>query len=922
VKQSIGRIYYLCCFIILSLCVAHTAAELDYPALRRMYSIFKPEKRYLSPIHGFCLCKSPIIWNLYILGKREDATVSLVRRLFHVAVGSIYPSRQDPIVSHLSPQGVGAILGIFEPLIQESGDSLPADLAKRLTDVIAESLVWPGGGGSVDGLLQFLKAEKKAKRIDYKPTKPRLDAALNSLVSSIVGAFSESLPLSAHATYPPFFFHNIMQAFLWANVQSKAEFYGYFNGLIRFTQEGASPLVFSLSQLEEQGWVRDEFGDPDREIFAKFDHISSKLEALSSDADKRLRHSEFRRASFQKYIDTHEKTHSEEGSTLHDLVYKRDKALGEIEKIGKRKQEIAGLRSDHQNEFDSRFNYEGKVAFARFHILQNQIFPESLEHSVVRYGSAGHNHPSFPDCVETALRNFLNYLLYDPVHRVYDVSLLRAAFGKALDGKLEEFYTDEIFRRPEAGATVKAHEAWAKVVSSRQGVGYRRSCGTMGREKDCELIFLPKESFARLIHHLFGVNTLADFVERINRAASAAGIEVHIEGVEDARKETGIGKLLFRVNGNVVGFNIVGNHVDFVAPRVEIPGCLFLDNACSDIAFLTKYFLIECDPQLPMQCRIDVNDTLNLCLLTSSPQKWWEQASKEISNSPDRASAVRRFFPYYRFSSKRIKNLEEARCGPRVVIVGDRSRPRGFLAHLFHEPYVPVDDNISYVRSVLRGEGLITAQPDSFYKMVCCLHDYARKNNPFFRQFVVLENDFVAFLDLYRRTCPVIYYVLFVRNLDDLKGDSPVKELFVKDFLQHFNTDNFDLQKAIGLLILLNNNGESFLERFPDYRKQTTEIMQTALGMALQHVEQCIQVVPGGAVQFILLLFRAARLEPEFAESVLRVLKRLSLVEVEFSGGRLEQLSLAIERIKELVSTATIHHYKSLLLTRGREAGM
>ena len=117
-------------------------AEIPYRELKGLYSIFKPEKSYLSPIHGFTWWESSYLQNLCSFGDRQDATIQLIRLLFTHSPGGFYITRQHPIALHLSPQGVGAIFRALEPYIANRIPVSDEDIKKQVKLAIVSNFMW------------------------------------------------------------------------------------------------------------------------------------------------------------------------------------------------------------------------------------------------------------------------------------------------------------------------------------------------------------------------------------------------------------------------------------------------------------------------------------------------------------------------------------------------------------------------------------------------------------------------------------------------------------------------------------------------------------------------------------------------------------------------------------------------------------
>ncbi len=100
----------------------------------------------------------------------------------------------------------------------------------------------------------------------------------------------------------------------------------------------------------------------------------------------------------------------------------------------------------------------------------NNLPPDFDFGTAVHTCTAGGKTVRFPfsDCVETALRKFINAIIYDPDKRTFDTQLLRS-FGAT--EPLLKFY-EEKYSNAETCTSAEARNAWADVVSDLDGIVY------------------------------------------------------------------------------------------------------------------------------------------------------------------------------------------------------------------------------------------------------------------------------------------------------------------------------------------------------------------------------------------------------------------------------------------------------------------
>ncbi len=113
----------------------------------------------------------------------------------------------------------------------------------------------------------------------------------------------------------------------------------------------------------------------------------------------------------------------------------------------------------------------------------------------------------FPDCGETSLRNFINFLIYDSDNHVFTTELLEK-LSENPSPALIAFYKK--YKTPELILKDQAHNAWAQVVSNLPGVQYRN--GTCNISSDTGM----KNMLAVINNLLPGVNTWEILEKRIS----------------------------------------------------------------------------------------------------------------------------------------------------------------------------------------------------------------------------------------------------------------------------------------------------------------------------------------------------------------------------------------------------------------------
>ncbi|HEV2916201.1 MAG TPA: ankyrin repeat domain-containing protein [Candidatus Babeliales bacterium] len=112
-------------------------------------------------------------------------------------------------------------------------------------------------------------------------------------------------------------------------------------------------------------------------------------------------------------------------------------------------------------------NFEQTVAAILMEKQLSSAFPPEVMQGWVQYKK----HLFFPDCVETAIRDFLNCLLYDQKTQSFDLSLLPKSL--VLDNDFKQFYTK--YNTVDTVNTQKTRQAFLYLIAAIPGVSYAHS---------------------------------------------------------------------------------------------------------------------------------------------------------------------------------------------------------------------------------------------------------------------------------------------------------------------------------------------------------------------------------------------------------------------------------------------------------------
>ena len=150
---------------------------------------------------------------------------------------------------------------------------------------------------------------------------------------------------------------------------------------------------------------------------------------------------------------------------------------------------------------------------------------------------------TFPDCMETAIRNFINFLLYNPRRRIYDLARIPQKFHESVRRSLVSFYV--LFDTVWSGKSDDAHVAWASLIVNHTecGIDYFHD-----HEPICDIGYAHCRTRARLSNLVCAFSYLFGYpFSGINEICVLFGLtyEQLSEKIEDHNAI-----LLFKRNGN------------------------------------------------------------------------------------------------------------------------------------------------------------------------------------------------------------------------------------------------------------------------------------------------------------------------------------------------------------------------------------
>jgi len=361
----------------------------------------------LSPAVGALFWLSPFLKNIHRYGTSESSYTRLVKELFHIHVdGSFDTTRLSTKISYyFDVELIGKLIGMIFLFQQNPTEySLDEYIKTELIDPLVRNK---------EGMIRNALANnyEKAIAIFQKKLRGAEDEGQKKKILATIKSF-EGMSKKIKDTRSPI----KDQVF----VKSVKEFSSLISGAIKEELDGVYPRGLTINTLLAVLWKK-----------------------AASKTDLKI------------YLDSVAATLAVKPDQLYNWP-----DLDEQKYTRQNYEQLKGFcLSDDESEM--RYLTFDELIFTRFgyNIYENPLPPKAE-----MIGNAHYRGKEFSDCGETALRNFINALIYDGSTRKFDINVLKALSPETINPKIVEFYS-----RYSDAASVnvnEVHDAWAEVVSN------------------------------------------------------------------------------------------------------------------------------------------------------------------------------------------------------------------------------------------------------------------------------------------------------------------------------------------------------------------------------------------------------------------------------------------------------------------------
>jgi len=565
----------LCTPLVLVATLAH--AELSFVDLKGTHALFPEEKSYLLPIHGCAWWNSNILPNLYDYGDEHDATVQLIKELFHKPVDSLQPTKfTQKIAAFFVPGTIGAIMRALEAPDLDEG---------TLTAAIISAPIMEEG--------QLLSiAERKTRIHTLERHVARLEklkgclSGNTKICEAIIGG-AESRTAAEGNNKKLVMCTFGLQGSLEKKEKLTKQPEGRRGGLKKHVATMESllakiPRDIQLAAVEQHAelvaqratTVR-QIGEIRREItrehasFKALERQARKLAKLILDAYNESREP----TVFLGYGRTrpatgamapgratpHRATLTPKYApyTLHNIflafLWVKAKSPADLNayahQTGLQRASLRSVPYDPAVDLEeARMVLRGAglvrhISNQQFEQLIFAIMAEAPLPLASYVMDATYNGITFSDCTETTVRNLFNVILYNKNTRNFGAKKLEEIFGKDVDEQLVRYYEAPI-SAPTFVVTPEARNAWTAVVSGRRlPIEYRKN--------GIAELAAPMKNVEALLEQLVG-KPLEAFFEKLN-------IEPEIKEVTWGPFGDGH-EITFEIDGNEYVMHLTDGH--------------------------------------------------------------------------------------------------------------------------------------------------------------------------------------------------------------------------------------------------------------------------------------------------------------------------------------------------------------------------
>jgi hypothetical protein len=502
----------------------------------------------------------------------QDAMSEWLQRLFPSPDGSNFVANQiysDPI-SHLTPECVGRVLQRLHEVRDEDWlvDSVMEELESQLAEILFQE-VNPEGYRSkkLDRLRKELRAEeKKGKRSD--------GSRIVTIQSQLQSQLQSNLTEMTESTRSPVDLLELLRAVSPTGSEDSGSLESSWSELVEVSGSRSTSPVSHGSGSKNRGFGKER----DFQELAKIlvSALRESRRAVYPEIDP----------AYPKYLPEHALMafFLKKANDKKDLIRLFNGMPRLIQDPAfladpERQARFVAQKWSHSDYHPEKLLHEPEAAVEAFtrdpEFLVFSMMEERLNRQLPPRVNLGMSHHSslegtaYPDCGETSLRNFFNYVLYDPVQRRFD-PLFFKKFESADPAvrflpQLIRFYEEN--SNPASSSHQSVRDEWSQSVASAQpGVKYTKPLkGPFQCEMD-EGVDNMLAVLDRLLHHrapgdpgpLEKLTTRAEKLDQLCRSLSREGKMIQWGQYGAASESTSRSevnsknlnqKILFRING-------------------------------------------------------------------------------------------------------------------------------------------------------------------------------------------------------------------------------------------------------------------------------------------------------------------------------------------------------------------------------------
>jgi len=508
-------------------------APLSFVELKGTHVLFGEDRSHLLPTHGCAWWHTTMLPDLYNRGDRRDATVQLITKLFHTVEDDLRPTKHpNKVATYFCPETIGAILSTLEkPTVNRR---------EELCDAIKHNLLYKKPHPvSADQITQHITDQITALETELQQT-IEIGRCLDGdwqTCRNIIGYNKRELQKFA-------IFGLLKQVKKKRQWQQKQQVWALLTDpektpttvLKRISAErrklkkrnASIPADLNTLRNEKKEWQQTQHDI--RRMVRRIPDLATLITASHSECSLSQPTQKYPPFTLHNILLSLLWAKAQDIEDLHRYAratkYTRFAPLADRYAIADHAAISRTLIHTMQSQQDKTLHISNEqfeqLIFAVM-VDRLRIIPLAEDILTTCHGI------TFSDCVETALRNLFNILLYDTTTRRFDINKLTDIFGSSVDKQLVTFYQNEL-SNPEFIMTPEAHNAWAEVLSNRPGIAYKQAA------QGVEVLSRVPENFYRLITILTSTQNIDMLLTSLGLAAptiSAEGKKIRFSTNQD-----------------------------------------------------------------------------------------------------------------------------------------------------------------------------------------------------------------------------------------------------------------------------------------------------------------------------------------------------------------------------------------------------